>query len=346
MNQTVTLLLLLSGGDATPAERQALATFQRREKITVSHVVVGAAVPLSGGAAVALSGGAPTPPGYSAAVVDRIEGALEEAQRLAAALDEERALELLANVERDLLAHPELPQAAWLMAERHHVAAAIRRTQPDGAAEAAALVRSASVIEGPRAEAFGEHTEAGAPETSPPARTLLSVLDLDTSDALFIDGRMARASETVLPGRHHGRVLRGPRLAWAGWFDVPAQPRVQKYFGVPERGPCSAEDLADVTLGERAPNVPYGVHCGRWVAVRRGATGLEVSWCEGQRCTAYGPLLREQLETKAKAAMPNWLAATLVGAAAVGAASLLIATGTFERERPPPEHRSVYEGPK
>jgi hypothetical protein len=330
MNQTVTLLLLLSGGDATPAERQALATFQRREKVILARP--------AGTTAAATST-------YASEIVQKIEAALEEAQRLAAALDEERALELLAGVERDLLAHPELPQAAWLMAERHYLTAAIRRTQPDGAAEAAALVRSARALEASRAEAFGE-PQAGSLEASPSAPTLLSVLDLDTTDVLVIDGRVTKASETVLPGRHHARVLRGARLAWAGWFDVPAEQLVQKHFGIPERAPCSTEDLADVSPGERAPSVPYGVHCGRWVAVRRGATGLEVAWCDGERCTAYGPLLREQLETKQKAAMPSWLAATIVGAAAVGAATLLIATGTFERERPPPEHRSVYEGPK
>src|SRR5262245_3162587 len=139
MNQTVTLLLLLSGGDATPAERQALATFQKREKVVVSHVAVGAQS--------RLSGGAPAPPGYAREVVDKIEASLDEAQTLAASLDEERALELLDGVERELLAHPELPQAAWLMAEHHHVTAAIRRRQPGGAEEGARLVASARALE-------------------------------------------------------------------------------------------------------------------------------------------------------------------------------------------------------
>jgi hypothetical protein len=331
MNQTVTLLLLLSGGDATPAERQALATFQRREKVVLSKPAGTTATVTSI---------------YPSEVVTRVEAGLEEAQRLAAALDEERALELLAGIERELIAHPELPQAAWLLAERYHVAAAIRRNQPDGAADAAQLVASARVLEGPRAEVFGERTGPGIPEARTEAPTLLSIRDLDRTDVLVIDGKVARASENLLPGRHHVRVLRDSHLAWAGWLDVPAEPRVEKLLGVPERLTCSKDDLADVTPGGRAPNVPYGVHCGRWVAVRRGATGLEVAWCEGARCTAYGPLLREQLETKPKAAMPAWLAATIVGAATVGAASLLIATGTFERERPPPVTNTVYQGPR
>src|SRR5262245_20998612 len=138
MNQTVTLLLLLSGGDATPAERQALATFQRREKVTLVRVAASPSAP-------------PASPGDSETVVNRIEAAIDEAQTLAASLDEERALELLAGVERELLAHPELPQAAWLMAERHQATAAIRRKQPGGAEEASRLVESARALEGPRA---------------------------------------------------------------------------------------------------------------------------------------------------------------------------------------------------
>ncbi len=333
MNQTVTLLLLFSG-DATPAERQALATFQSREKVTLVRAA-------QNGAAVS-----PPPPSYSAELVDKIEAALDEAQTLAASLDEERALELLAGVERELLAHPELPQAAWLMAERHQVTAAIRRRQPDGAEEARKLVESARALEGSRAQAFGESAEGGTPELAAPAATLLAVRDLDRADALVLDGKLAAAAENVLPGRHHARVVRGSRVAWAGWFDVPAGPRLDKRLGVPERIACSADDLADVTQSGRAPNVPPGVHCARWVAVRHGATGLEVSWCGGERCTAFGPLLREQLETKPKAAMPPWLAATIVGVATVGAASLLFATGTFDREQPPAVTEWAYRGPR
>src|SRR6185503_17656037 len=127
MNQTVTLLLLLSGelAQPTPEERRALATFQTREKVALALPVAG--IPT-------------TTHADAAEVAQRIEAALDEAQTLAASLDEERALVLLAGVERELLEHPELPQAAWLMAERHQVAAAIRRKQPGGAEDAHRLV--------------------------------------------------------------------------------------------------------------------------------------------------------------------------------------------------------------
>lgn len=356
MNQTVTLLLLAStGGKLTSAERQALATFQTREKVTL-------VAPRSAGAPPAESStsegqrtlwvhGVVRPAmGQAGDVAQAIEASLDEAQTLAASLDEERALVLLADVEKELLAHPELPQAAWLMAERHQLAAAIRRKQPGGDEDAARLLASAEALEGSRAAPFGETDtvpENPGVAAPPRMRALLSVRDLDVHDTLLVDGLSATNPWPLLPGRHHAEVLRGARVVWAGWFEVPAAARVDRLLGVPERVACSGEDFGETAIGGRAPDVPAGVRCERWIAVRRGATGLEVAWCEGPRCTAYGPLLDEQLApTSAPSRIPPWLAATLVGATAVGAATLLIATGTFERERPDPVVVPVYRGPR
>jgi hypothetical protein len=340
MNQTVTLLLLLEGGNLSSTEKRALATFQTREK-----VVLIAPRPVSGGAPPALYARPSVPTPSLDEVAARIESALEEAQTLAASLDEERALVVLAGVERDLLLHPLLPQAAWLMAERHQLAAAIRRKQPDGAAEAEALVAAARALEGPRAAPFGEGGPAPVEPAAPAAPARLDVLDLDGADRLVLDGRLASRSESVLPGRHHARVLRDSSVAWAGWLEVPAEVRVGKLLGVPPRVACSEDDLRDVRLGTEAPVVPVGVRCGRWIGVRRGNGRLEVSWCEGARCTAYGPLLAEPKATEPSSSLPPWAAATIVGAATLGAGSVLIFTGAFERERPPPVKRIVYQGP-
>jgi hypothetical protein len=360
MNHTVTLLLLAStGGKLTSAERQALATFQTREKVTLVAPRSAGAVPAESTTTVEaeraqrtmwVRGVVRPTMGQAGDVAQTIEASLDEAQTLAASLDEERALVLLADVEKELLLHPELPQAAWLMAERHQLAAAIRRKQPGGDEDAARLLASAEALEGPRAAPFGEGGDA-APENSgvaapPKLRALLSVRDLDVHDELVVDGFSAKGSWSVLPGRHHAEVLRGSRVVWAGWFDVPAEARVDRLLGVPERLACSGEDFGETAVGGRAPDVPAGVRCERWIAVRRGATGLEVAWCEGPRCTAYGPLLAEQGAPKAAPVrIPPWLAATIVGATAVGAATLLVATGTFERERPEPILVPVYRGP-
>jgi hypothetical protein len=356
MNQTVTLLLLAStGGNLTSAERQALATFQTREKVTlVAPRSAGAAPPQSttteGQRTLWVHGVVRPAMGQAGDVAQTIEASLDEAQTLAASLDEERALVLLANVEKELLAHPELPQAPWLMAERHQLAAAIRRKQPGGDEDAARLLASAEALEGSRAAPFGENADAALenPGVAAPPRTrvLLSVRDLDAHDALVVDGFSATNPWSLLPGRHHAEVIRGSRVVWAGWFDVPFEAGVDRLLGIPERVACSGEDFGETAVGGRTPVVPAGVRCERWITVRRGATGLEVAWCEGPRCTQYGPLLDEQIASKsASSRIPPWLAATIVGATAVGAATLLIATGTFERERPEPVVVPVYRGP-
>ena len=107
MNQTVTLLLLAAtGGKLTFEERQALATFQTREKVTLVAPRTGHAG-LSGGEAAYVTSptvwvrGVSTAPMRRAALDDvaaRIEASLDEAQTLAASLDEERALVLLVEV--------------------------------------------------------------------------------------------------------------------------------------------------------------------------------------------------------------------------------------------------------
>src|SRR5687768_589206 len=61
---------------------------------------------------------APNERPHDSRVVEQIETALENARAAA-----ESAADELAWAEQLLLAHPELPQAAWLLAERHALAA-------------------------------------------------------------------------------------------------------------------------------------------------------------------------------------------------------------------------------
>src|SRR5688572_29954628 len=157
-------------------------------------------------------------------MVIAIEGTNDEARTFASSLDEARALELLAAIERDLLQHPELPQAAWLMAERHRVTAAVRREQPDGARDAEELARRARVLEGERAAAFGE---AGVDEASPPATVHVRFPELGPRDVLEIDGVRGGASVSIVPGEHQLRVLRNGELVWAGWPSLGSTPEAR-----------------------------------------------------------------------------------------------------------------------
>src|SRR4051812_6782838 len=170
MTQTATLLLLLAGAP-TPGERRLLADFARQNQI-------------------AFVAPAPTPasslPGYRGELVLDLEGRLDEARTLASSLDEEHALSLLGAVERELLQHPELPQAAWLLAEHHRIEAEVRREDPDARAQVTELTLAANALEGPRAHAFGVANDGTSAAS---VRTSITVRDLATRDSLELDGR-------------------------------------------------------------------------------------------------------------------------------------------------------------
>jgi hypothetical protein len=323
MTQTATLLLFLAA-ELTQGERAALAEFSRQKKLT-------------------LVAPAPTPratfPAYRQDLVLDLEGRLDEARTLASSLDEERALALLVTLERDHFAHPELPQAAWLLAEHHRIAADLRRAAPDGAAAAAELDRQARALEGPRAPSFGTELAPEAAATSVHVR----VKDLDSRDVLELDGASGGAERTVTPGVHHARVLRAGELAFAGFATLATEGDVT--LGVRPLVACSTEDLAGVSLEGRVVRGTGGVRCARYVVARREASRLEVATCTGAACTPFTPL--KEPRDKTVAGLSPWAFAALATTGAV--ATILLTTwaaGGFERERPPDKTVFVYGGLK
>src|SRR5687767_2661448 len=97
---------------------------------------------------------------YDGARVDSLEAALEQARTALSALEEDTALPLLRRVEAELLAHPHLPQAAFLMAEC--LALQAQAIRPRDPALAQQLEQSRASLEGSRASAFGD-AAASAP---------------------------------------------------------------------------------------------------------------------------------------------------------------------------------------
>jgi hypothetical protein len=316
MTQAVTLLLLFAFAP-TRAERALLEAYAGQQRL-------------------ALVAPAPTPappfPPYRTELVLDIEGRLDQARMLASSLDEERALAALASIERDLFAHPELPQAAWLLAEHHRIAAEVRRADPAFAAEADALSRAARVLEGPRAPAFGE-TLATASESGPSVRFL--VRDLAPRDTLEIDGQGGGAERQLVPGVHHLRVLRDDRLVHAAWARVGKH--VEVVLGVRPIAACSEEELAPTRASATTALPPRGVACERWLAVRRAPGGLELASCQKSACSSFQPLV---VEDPTRGVPPWAVAATGLGAMA---ATLLTvwATGGFDPE-PAPPGRTVF----
>lgn len=323
MPQVATLLLLFAG-EPTRSERALIdAHAQKRDSAYIAP--------------------APTPPArypaYSAERVRALEGRLDEARTLASSLDETQALEVLGSVERELREHPELPQAAFLLAERHRLAADIRRGQPDGAVHAVELAQRAFTLEGPRARAFGE-PNAAPPDTVAATRVVFT--DADARDEIEVDGVSGSAERELLPGQHHVRVLRGDSLVFAGFFTSDTTPAVR--LGIPAVVPCSAWDLAPVSAATKTPAATATVRCGRWVAVRRVLGKLELAECQASRCGTFS--LLEPPPRPAKPGFPQWAGVAIAGAASIGATSLVLwAAGAFDRPAQPLRTDVVYRGP-
>jgi len=286
---------------------------------------------------------------YSADLVLRIEDLLERARTGAAALSEAQAWSALAEIEALLRAHPELPQAAWLMAERHALAAELARTTRP--TQAVALARQARVLEPERASPFGT-TEVGSEPV--PGAVTVSLRGLTPRDELVWNGEVSTLPLERPPGEHHVRVLRLGEPIWAGWVSIsPESPAPTLELPVPS--PCSAADLA-IERTTDAGVVPYpDVACRAWAVARRGRDGIELALCRGARCGPFQPdpgaitPLRPPPNAAATRAprsepVPSWATIALVGAGtALGTLFVLWQTGAFSRSEPAPA-RWTYTG--
>jgi hypothetical protein len=318
------VVLWLGSAQASPAQRAQLASWAAER---------GARAELAS---------APNEIPYDSRVVEQIEAAIENARAAA-----ESASDELARAEQLLLAHPELPQAAWLLAERHALAA---QAQAHGGPRPETGLARARALEGVRAAA------AGAPETSPgepgapPAIPLvqLALPHRRAGDALFIDGLLA-GERTLAVGLHHVRITRGARLVWAGWVVAGADGRPH---AADPTVACSALDLADVEPDTERPRAGPGVACPRWAAARPGVLGgLDVSPCNGSSCAAWQhlgagppPGAEHPAALGEPRGWPGWLTWALVGAGAAATTGVVLwQAGAFERTAPSTEF--VFTGP-
>lgn len=300
----------------------------------------------------------PTAPSYDGALADRIEALLEEARAATAAPGTPSALE---RAEALLLEHPELPQAAWLLAERF----AIEAQLPGGAGDAAAarrreLALRAQELEGARAQPAG----AAPLPAAAPVSALTAPAGARPNDRVFVDG-VARApagapaagvggaapgdGAPLAPARHHVRVTRAGLPVWSGWLRLDG-PGAES-FSDPTPA-CSALDLADVAVHDDAPAPAPGVRCPRWAAARVSPSGgLAIAECSRSRCAAWqlagGPARDEDPRAGVAAeagAWPSWATWSLVGAGALVATGLVLwRAGAFERDAPATEF--VFTGP-
>jgi hypothetical protein len=227
----------------------------------------------------------------SAAVADQIEELLDRARDATAARDGD-SIDRATHAAEDLLrAHPELPQAAWLMAEVERARSTrwSRVAPMDPEAAEREWVRAAA-LDGGRMPGLGE---VGA--RSPPADAQLLVA-IPGGDEARLDGQRTPSTGAVAThaGPHSLVVTVGGAPVWAEWIETP--PGTSTFEAdAPVASPCSTVDAAQASMttesGAAGESLRVGgVRCARWVAGAPGPTPgtLRIASCEGARC---GPLL-------------------------------------------------------
>ena len=285
---------------------------------------------------------------YDGAIAEDVENLLEEAR--SAALGQ-AAFERL---EQLLLAHPELPQAAWLMAERHAVEA--RRAGDAPSAEGDPL-RRARALEGPRATAFGAALPSHALQAEPSEGLRWS--GVRPRDHVFVDGVATVPGASLTAGLHHLQLFRAGRRISAAWVELGSPPELSIVDPTPA---CSELDLLGTLAGElRAEPLP-GVACRQWAVARPSATGgTELASCRGSHCEVWetthravannggagrdsaSPSLADTLET-ASEALPSWITWGAIGlGSAVATGLILWQTGVFDS--PAQSTEFVFTGP-
>jgi hypothetical protein len=222
-------------------------------------------------------------------VADAVEGLLDRARDAIAAREHEGADRALSSAESMLRAHPELPQAAWLMAEVERAQSAEWRRVPPADPEAAeAAWLRAEAIDGGRVAGVGEEASAGHP---PPATI---AVDLSPEDAqLWLDGSSVPDSVIATHAGAHALVITwGGAPIWAEWIETPAGSSSVR-LDAPRAPDCSDRDVARAHVASDTTGTPgedaidaRPVRCSAWVAAFAGAGlgSVRMAVCETGRC--------------------------------------------------------------
>jgi hypothetical protein len=276
---------------------------------------------------------------YSDELVQSVEAELEQARVAAGSLDLPSMHKLLSNIDKTLRKHPELPQAAWLLAERYQIEAnAIADANP---LEAQKLDARARGLEGNRVPAFGAKVPEG---TTPLATRELSLEGVPVDDRVYIDGVSVARTVKLTNGEHHARVLRRGRAVWSGWITIGTTTK-SMVLPVPPPLACGRDDLgAPAVSGDRVQVKP-GVLCSRWIAARpRAGGGIEVASCHHSWCGPLLPRTRRsgsiyegppQGQRKDEGGLPAWAGWLIAGAGAAAVTGVVLwRTGAFDGPEP------------
>jgi hypothetical protein len=286
---------------------------------------------------------------YDPGLVERIERGLEEGRKAIQTLDP-RASALLDQLRAELEAHPELPQAAWLEAERRQLSAELEEHTTGDEERAAELRAGAHALEGARATTF-ERSRAEAPLSAGGGSLRLDAATVRTADVIYVDGRRLEPGERFAPGRHQVQLYRAARLAAAAWTELD-----HAALHVAAAPACSRLDLAGAAATAHAPLPDAAVTCPSWLAARSGAGGsVSIARCQGARCTPWSLVVMGEAEpgavlvTRDGREGESWLGSAWLtwGAAAAGVAIVtsvvLWQAGAFDARERQPEF--VFTGP-
>jgi hypothetical protein len=288
---------------------------------------------------------------YDDALVRKIEQLLEQARVATDTLDEATALARLAEAEALIARHPELPQAAWLSAERLLAEAALRDRQKDGADGARALRASARVLGEQRVAPLAETAAAGSGALDAATAPLeVRIAGALPQDRLFWDGRAARTRLKAHSGLHHVRVVREGRAVWAGWTAVPETGGTLT-LPVPAPRHCSLDDLGSTAIRDTRVLAPRAARCRAWAVARPTGAGIQVATCRGNRCGTLldwrrgdGGEFAGPPQSAPERSLPAWVfVAAGIGAAAL-TGTVLWQSGVFD-EPEPAQDRVLFTGP-
>ena len=287
------------------------------------------------------------------AIADLVEEELGHAHDGIVAHDADATERALARAEATLRAHPELPQAAWLMAEVERTwSARWLRIEPRDPDRAARAWQRATGLDGGRIPGVGEASAS-------PSKAITATIAIEgASDfEVRLDGvSLLTESVTRTEGEHALVVAHDGATRFAAWVSLTAGATIR--VRVPSPSPCSVPDLARAREQAEGAGVhAEGVRCARWIAVAAGARpgGLRVATCERSSCgslvdwrlePALPGFLTQPPEAEApRKKLPTWASLALFGAGIVVTGTIAIVVADAVR-KPEQETRFVNGGIK
>jgi hypothetical protein len=264
---------------------------------------------------------------------NRIEADLSAASQALVQEDTDAAERALARAEARVIAHPELPQAAWLRAEvERGWAARFSHLAPKNEERARAAWQRADALAGPRVAALSEN---GTVEELPKAHVRFVLPEAE----LWVDAKRVTAeSGTLAEGPHQVRVVRDGRTVRAAWVGA-GEGTIIDFSQDRLTGACTKADFSGITLDPEGAPRTNGVRCPSWVLAKASPTAgtIQVASCEAEHCTtwlewrtvnAFAPAMEVTVPHKR---WPGWATWTFVGVGAVAVAAVtVIATGALE----------------